>query len=170
MKKITVQELSPESFKSYGWAVMPQQGAPDIQNAFIDYWHEVADLSVTGTPWHIGFMRVKKNPPVLSTLQKLRRSVEMYFTLDGGPGVEFVALSAPDGSPDLATLKCFSLSGGQSIIVDRDVWHCTPFALAEKTDYALVLAGDVLVRTADGTLGVDRETIDYFSLEETFTI
>lgn len=170
MKTIPVTPLTPEAFRPYGWAVMQQAGPPEIQNAFIDYWHDVADLSNLGTLGVAGFMRVKKNPPVLKTLQKLHKSVEAYFTLDGGDSVEFVALPGTDGKPDLATLACFYLSGGQSIVVGQGVWHCTPFAVSEKVDFALILHNDVIFRNADRSLGVDMTTIEYFTLEEEITI
>jgi len=170
MKKIPVTPLTPDAFRPYGRAVMQQDSPPDIQNDFIDYWHDVADLANLGTLGLTGFMRVKQNPPVLRTLQKLHKSIEVYFTLDGNSSLEFVALPGADGKPDLATLACFSLTGGQSIVVGEGVWHCTPFALSDKVDFALILHNDVIVRNADRTLSVDPATIEYFTLAEEITI
>jgi ureidoglycolate lyase len=170
MKIISAQSLTVEAFKPYGWAVMQPEKSPEIENSAVSYWHDMADISNLGNVGTLGFMRVKKNAPLLTTLQKLNRSIEVYLTLDGNPSIEFVALSGSDGQPDLTTLKAFKLSNGQSVVVNVGVWHCTPFSLEEKTDFALILHNDVIILKPDGNYGVDLDTIQYCSLEEEFSI
>lgn len=170
MKNIIAEKLSHKAFEPYGRAIMKGEGAPDIQNDQIDYWDDMADISSLAGQGSIGFMRVKRMPIVLGMLQMLHESAELYLTLDGNPSVVFVALSDADEKPDLSTLKAFKMDGGQGVVVDKKVWHCTPFTLADKTDFALLLKNNVIIKNEDGSFGVDLDTIVYAELEEQFAI
>lgn len=170
MKKIKPIKLSQEVFKPYGWVIMQGETEPDIANEQIEYWDDMADITSMGNMGSLGFMRVKRIPVKLGMLQLLHNSSELYITLDGNPSVVFVALSGHDENPDLSTLKAFLLENGQSIVVNKKVWHCTPFALTEKTDFALGLKNNVIIKNADGSFGVDLDTIVYSELKEEYTI
>ena len=147
---------------------MPREGAPDIANDQIDYWDDIAEISSLNGMGSLGLLRVKKTPVELKKMVKLFDSTEAYITLDGNPSIEFVALDK-DGKPDEATLKAFMLQGGQGVVVAKNVWHCTPFALADKTDFALILKNNIIVKQGDGTFGLDFENIVYEDLSETYT-
>jgi len=170
MKTIVAERLEHKAFEPYGRAIMAGDSAPDIQNDQIDYWDDMADISSLAGQGSIGFMRVKKMPIKLGMLQMLHESAELYITLDGNPSVVFAALSGADDKPDLSTLKAFKMDGGQSVVVDKKVWHCTPFTLADKTDFALLLKNDIIIKNEDGSFGVDLNTIVYEELAEPFTI
>ncbi len=42
-----------------------------------------------------------------------------------GELIHIVALSGPDGAPDLATVKAFRLAPGIGLNMGRDVWHAS---------------------------------------------
>lgn len=170
MKKLKLIKLSHESFKPYGWAIMQGKEKPDLVKDQIDYWDNVADISNLNGLGTIGFMRSKKIPIELDLLYMMHDSIRMYITLDGNASVEFVALTGDDGKPDLSTLKAFLLEGGQSVIIDKKVWHCTPFTLEEKTDFAMGLKNNVMFKDKNGNLDVNLNTIVYYELEEKYTI
>lgn len=169
MKKLAAQKLSKEAFAPYGDAIMPGENAPDISNDQIDYWNDIAQIKSLNGKGSLGLLRVKKTPVELKAMVKLFDSIEAYITLDGNPSIEFVALCGADGKPDESTLKAFLLEGGQGIIVAKKVWHCTPFALAAKTDFALMLKDNIIVKQPDGSFGLDFENIVYEDLSETYT-
>jgi ureidoglycolate hydrolase len=170
MKQIKIERLNQAAFKPYGYAIAEGEGIPDIQNRQIDYWDNVADITGLGSMGALGFMRVKKKEIILSALQMLYDSPELYITLDGNPSVIFVALTSKESEPDLVTLKAFLMENGQSVAVNEKVWHCTPFTLSDKTDFALILKNNVIIKNPDGSFGVDLTTIAYADIAENYTI
>lgn len=170
MKKIKPIKLTTEAFKPYGWAIMQGEQEPDLVKDQIDYWDTVADISNLGDMGTLGFMRSKKIPVELDLLNLMYDSIRMYITLDGNSSVIFVALNGDDGKPDFDTMKAFLMEDGQGVVIDKNVWHCTPYTLDEKTDFAMGLKNNVLFKEADGTLNVNMDTIVYYELEEKYTI
>ena len=169
MKKLVAQKLSKEAFAPYGDVIMPRESAPDISNDQIDYWDGIADITTLNGMGSLGLLRVKKIPVELKNMVKLFGSTESYITLDGNPSIEFVALAGKDGKPDESTLKAFLLEGGQGVVIAQKVWHCTPFALTDKTNFALILKNNIIEKQEDGSFGLNFENIVYEDLSETYT-
>ncbi len=169
MKKLTLQKLSKEAFAPYGDVIMPQERTPDIANDQIDYWDNIAEIKSLQGMGSLGLLRVKKTPAILKNMVKLFDSTESYITLDGNPSIEFVALCDKDGKPDESTLKAFLLEGGQGVVIAKQVWHCTPFALSDKTDFALILKDNIIVKQPDGSFGLGFEYIVYEDLSDPYT-
>jgi ureidoglycolate lyase len=169
MKKLELQKLTKKAFAPYGDVIMPGENTPDIQNDQIDYWDGIADITTLDGMGSLGLLRVKKTPVELKNMVKLFDSTESYITLDGNPSIEFVALCDKDGKPDETSLKAFLLEGGQGVVIGKQVWHATPFALSEKTDFALILKNNIIEKQEDGSFGLNFENIVYEDLSETYT-
>jgi ureidoglycolate lyase len=168
LKKLSVHKLTKSAFEPYGEVIMPGEEAPDITNEQIDYWDSIADITSLDGMGSLGFLSVKKTSVELKNMVKLFDSTESYITLDGSSSIEFVALDK-GGKPDESSLKAFLLEGGQGVVVAKNVWHCTPFAMTDKTDFALILKNNIIVAQQDGSFGLDFENIVYEDLSETYT-
>ena len=65
----------------------------------------------------------------------------------------------------MSTLQAFILEEGDGVVIDKGVWHWTPYALTEKASFAMGLKNDIM-SAKDGTYTVDETKVKYFTLEE----
>jgi ureidoglycolate lyase len=167
MKTIKAKPLTDENFKSFGWVMKKPNTPVEIETHWLRYWHETVDLSNLEGMGMMGFMQMKRVPIICEKLLILHNSIEMYISLDGKPSIAFVAPGDPKDSnkPDVEKLEAFILENGSSIIVNKGVWHWSPFPLTETADFALGLKNNVIFRKGDG-FDVDSNEILYYDLEE----
>lgn len=166
MKKIIPEKINPSNFQPFGSLLMQPEREQDIETHWLQYWHNMVDMSSLGGKGLLGFMRVKRVPILCEKLLMLFNSIEMYVSLDGKPSIIFVA-PGKDGvnEPDLTRLQAFMLEGGASVAVERGIWHWSPFPLTETADFALGLKNNVILQDKNG-FSVNDEEIQYFDLIE----
>ncbi len=168
---ITPEKLTDSNFKDFGWVMKKPERNFDFETHWLQYWHNAVDLSNFTGDGLMGFMRMKRVPIKCEKLLVLYNSVEMYLSLDGKPSVVFVAAGKPGGDmePDLNTLRAFILEDGAGVVVEKGVWHWSPFPLSEHADFALGLKNNVILQ-AGTEFSANNEEILYYDLETPIAI
>ncbi len=167
---IKAERLSDDNFKAYGWVMKKPGRKADVENEQLAYW----DNSVTLTNFMgngvFGFLEVKRIPIELKMLDLLTDSLRIYFSIDAKPSIQFVALNEKGTlKPDMKTLKAFILEDGDGVVIEKGVWHWTPFALTEKAVFAMGLKNDIMT-FSKGKYAVDDSKVKYHSLDESVTV
>ena len=87
MEKLTVVELTPESFRGYGSVLSVSPGTPMADSEEITYWGKVAELEM-GPRVSTGYLSCKPRPGVLKQLERHLRTPEDPRRRAGGlPGL-----------------------------------------------------------------------------------
>jgi|GEM_PF-1820355 len=166
MKLVKAQRLDDTNFENYGWAIRKPDRDADVENEQLRYWDNCADLSNFTGNGLLGFLEVKRIPVEMKMMDMLTESLRIYLSIDGKPSVQFVALNDPAANqPDMSTLQAFILEEGDGVVIDKGVWHWTPYALTEKASFAMGLKNDIM-SAKGGTYTVDETKVKYFTLEE----
>lgn len=150
MQTVKVQKLEARAFKPFGWVIVAPDGQADIETGFVQYWHDVVDLTRLKNGM-IGFLKVKRVPLAIDRLEMLPNGMELYISTDGLPSV--MAVAPPDpltGGPDIGRLSAFVLENGVSPVVAPGIWHWNPFPLSETAHFALVIQREVIIQGKNG--------------------
>jgi ureidoglycolate hydrolase len=165
MKTIKAVPLTVENFKPFGWALTIPETKGDFDTDTMQYWDQMIDLTNLGEKGMIGFLRVKRMPLVCKTLDVLPNSLEFYISMDGKPSILPVAPYNSDRQkPDMSKMKAFIIEGN-GVAVRENIWHCTPFPLAEYVNFALGLKNNVIIQK-EGEYTVDDDNIIFQDLDE----
>jgi ureidoglycolate hydrolase len=166
MELIKAKRLDDSNFKNFGWTMRKPDRGADAENEQLAYWDHCADLTNFTGNGLLGFLEVKRIPIELKMMDLLTESLRIYLSIDGRPSVQFVALNdAASNQPDLATLQAFILEEGDGVVIDKEIWHWTPFALTEKASFAMGIRNDIM-SACNGTYTVDGTKVKYFTLAE----
>ncbi|MBI9106095.1 MAG: ureidoglycolate lyase [Spirochaetales bacterium] len=148
---IKIELMTFDNFKPYGCMLSyPSDEQPDITREDLDYWKRPMSLSGLDSDGEFSFMRVKRREIILRKLDRLPASAELYLSLDGCSSVYFVAApsSGANAKPDTHRIKAFLYSGPGGVLINPEVWHCTPFPLAHDADFFLGLRSNVILKNA----------------------
>lgn len=146
---IKVELMTFNNFKPYGCMLSyPGDEQPDIAREDLDYWKRPMSLSGLHSDGELSFMRVKRREILLQKLDRLPESAELYLSLDGCASVYFVAAPVTGGNaePKMSEIKAFIYSGNGGVLINPEVWHCTPFPLAHDADFFLGLRSNVILK------------------------
>ena len=72
---------------------------------------------------------------------------EMFIPQRGPSIMGFAPASSDDGpgaAPDISKAVAFTIDGGSAFVVDKGVWHTTPFPLEEEAEFLLALPVKIL--------------------------
>lgn len=161
------EKLTDTNFKDFGWVMKRPERDFDFETHWLKYWHNTVDLSNLEGMGLMGFMEMKRVPIVCEKLLMLHNSIEMYISLDGKPSIVFAAPGKADNprQPDISKLRAFILEDGAGVVVDKGIWHWSPFPLTEKADFALGLKNNIILQMGS-EFSANLEEIVYFDLEE----
>jgi ureidoglycolate hydrolase len=151
MEKLTVVELTPESFRGYGSVLSVSPGTPMADSEEITYWGKVAELEM-GPRVSTGYLSCKPRAGMLKQLERHLRTPEILVALRGDSLVCMARPSAP-GSKVIDGLQAFHVRQGQAFAMAPGTWHWAGFPTA-KTEAVF------LVVFAAGTEGEDLEFTD----------
>jgi len=151
MKKLTVVDLAPESFRGYGSVLSVSPGIPMADSEEITYWGKVAEVEM-GPRVSTGYLACKPRAGVLKQLERHLRTPEILVALHGDSLVCLARPSAP-GSKAIDGLQAFRVRRGQAFAMAPGTWHWAGFPTA-KTEAVF------LVVFAAGTEGTDLEFTD----------
>lgn len=151
MEKLTIVDLTPESFRGYGSVLSTGPGAPMADSEEITYWGKVAELEM-GARVSTGYLSCKPRPAVLKQLERHLRTPEILVALGGDSLVCMARPSAP-GSKGIAGLQAFRVRQGQAFAMAPGTWHWAGFPTGKT-------AAVFLVVFASGTEGDDLEFMD----------
>ena len=147
-----IEDLTPDGFAPYGVALGFADGHDQTNagfNAASDFWHEHDFIS--GTPgaeflWVI----YRSNDPMVTVLEAHLHTEQALLPLTGEV-IQIVAVTGPDGGPDLASLRAFRVRQGQGIVMAPGCWH------ASRTDGTAVSCA-MLTRNS-----TTRDLVNYLS-------
>ena len=151
MEKLTVVELTPESFRGYGSVLSVSPGAPMADSEEITYWGKVAELEM-GPKVSTGHLSCKPRPGVLKQLERHLRTPEILVAVRGDSLVCLARPSAP-GSKAIDGLQAFHVKQGQAFAMAPGTWHWAGYPTKKE-------AAVFLVVFASGTEGEDLEFTD----------
>jgi ureidoglycolate lyase len=151
MEKLTVVELTPESFRGYGSVLSVTPGTPMADSEEITYWGKVAELEM-GPRVSTGYLSCKPRPGVLKQLERHLRTPEILVALRGDSLVCMAKPSA-SGSKVIDGLQAFHVRQGQAFAMAPGTWHTAGFPTG-KTEAMF------LVAFTAGTEGADLEFTD----------
>jgi len=157
MKKLTVVDLTPESFRGYGSVLSVSPGIPMADSEEITYWGKVAELEM-GAHVSTGYLACKPRSGVLKQLERHLGTPEILVALRGDSVVCMARPSAP-GSKGISGLQAFHVRQGQAFAMSPGTWHWAGFPTG-KTEAVF------LVVFASGTEGEDLEFTDLESPRE----
>jgi ureidoglycolate hydrolase len=157
MEKLTVVEMTPQSFRGYGEVLSVGPGTPMGSSQEFTYWGKVAELQM-GSVVSTGYLSCKPRAGVLRQLERHLRTPEILVALRGDSLVCMARPSAP-GSKGIDGLQAFHVRQGQAFAMGLGTWHWAAFPIG-KTEAVF------LVVFASGTEGADLEFTDLDGLRQ----
>jgi ureidoglycolate hydrolase len=151
MNRLTVVDLTPETFRGYGDVLSVGPGTPMANSEEITYWGKVAELQM-GARTSTGYMACKPRPGVLKQLERHLRTPEILVALRGDSLVCMAKPSAP-GSKSIDGLQAFRVKQGQAFAMAPGTWHWAAYPVRREEAMFLVVF-------ASGTEGADLEFTD----------
>jgi ureidoglycolate lyase len=154
-----VEELTPESFASFGRLVARPARAHDAGGPGWRWWAEVARLTGEGRVW--GFGRLDLEPTALRFDWAERHlQTEEAVIATTADILVYVAPAEGNGEgsrpPRPEEFRVFRLPAMTGVVLERGVWHGAPLATrSETTALVLILEGtghnDVVLTRFPGT-------------------
>jgi ureidoglycolate hydrolase len=169
---VDLKPMTFDNFAKFGWLLKyPEDEKPDITVPDLDYWKKPMDLSGFKSDGEFSFMRVKKREILLTMLDVLHESIEVYLSLDGRSSIFFAApaLEGNVNKPDVSKIEAFIFSGPGGFAVKTGVWHWTPYPLSHDADFVLGLRNNVLIQK-DGNIEVGEGQVIYQELDEPISV
>lgn len=153
---VATTPLTPESFAPYGQVIMADKGVPEYV-AWIGHIGNLrpeAKLNVT-------FMSFAPAdyPARMTKFERHPFSHQMFVPLERTNHLVVVCSALENGDPDLATIKAFHASGGQTVIYTANVWHTPRTILYESGSF-------IMLRWDAGT----RTDTEFFNLDQPFEV
>jgi ureidoglycolate lyase len=124
---LRVSPLTEDALAPYGWFLgkpMTGSSATIYTDPATDFWHQCMFDPGAGGRAEILWVNYRNNDPIVAKLEKHHLTEQAVVPLEGEI-IQVLALSAPDGAPDLATLRAFRLQPGVGISMRPGVWHAT---------------------------------------------
>jgi ureidoglycolate lyase len=133
---VQVRSVSPTSFEPYGWVLGKPPSLTADPAAYTspatDFWHEHTFDPGKDGDVEVLWVKYRDNDPIVARLEKHYLTQQAVIPLTGAI-TQIVACEAPDGMPDLTSVRAFRLSPGIGVCMRPGVWHAT------RSDSALCL-------------------------------
>lgn len=152
---VKIQSISDELFAPFGHA----HAAPK-RPVRVDYSAAISSLRADAAPsLYTTFVPAREAPIEVTLLERHRYSSQTFLPLGAEGYLIIVALSLPDGTPDVSTVRAFRVPGNRAITYAAGTWHHPMIALGQDAGFAVMM-------WLDG--GPDDE--EYFSLDRHFLV
>lgn len=145
--EIVAEPLTVKAFEPFGWVV---EGPPEPGRVYVS---ETLANGRPGARVSLSVVRVEpKTLPLEATiLERHEFSSQTFFPLRLSRYLVVVALSAPDGGPDVKSAQAFVARAGQGITYRMGTWHHGLTVLDAPAELAVLM-------WTDGTAG-DEEFV-----------
>jgi ureidoglycolate lyase len=128
MNLITIQPLTIDTFRRYGWllgkTIRLDGSIPAFRNAETDFREEHIFDPGRGGETQVLWVNYRNRQLAVSSLEVHRLSQQAIVPLTGEI-IHIVADSEPDGSPDISSLSAFRVPVGEGICMRAGCWHAT---------------------------------------------
>jgi len=154
--ELYVAELTPEEFAPYGTVLGKPLPAAAGVTAFSaprsDFWREHV-FAADGRDPEILWVIYRDTDTRIDRLEMHTLTEQAVVPLTGDI-IQIVAVSAPAGAPDMATIRAFRVPVGKGLCMRRGCWHATRVVAAESACLMLTRS----TTTADLIGHLDRGT------------
>lgn len=162
IRRIAAEPLSATGFAAFGDVLAPREDRLDNRDLLemgyarmsddveeqrlddfdvLDYWGGIATIS--REPMRLGYLRPKKRPLAFSWFERHVKGTQTFIPLNGNSSVFAVAppdgRDEPDALPDLDQVRAFVLDGTCGVNIYPGTWHWTPFPLAARADFIILV-------------------------------
>jgi ureidoglycolate lyase len=156
-RTVTAEMLSPAAFAVFGDVA---ERPIDTRRRYLPTAGDRAADAANFSFWISSAARLGSLPLAITTLERHPFSAQTFVPLGTSRYLAIVCGAAPDGLPDLATLRCFIAGPHQGVTFARNVWHHPMTVLDEAMEFAVAMAttgrqdDDVFVEIAAGVQAV----------------
>lgn len=133
---ITPEPLSPAAFATFGDVA---ERPIAVRRRYLPIAADRTDDAATPVLWISSAARTGLLPMQLTTLERHPFSAQTFIPLGAEKYLAIVCATAPDGSPDLATLRCFIAGAHQGITFARNVWHHPMTVLGPAMEFVVAM-------------------------------
>jgi ureidoglycolate lyase len=136
-RMIQVEILTADAFKDYGKVIdLPEYKAGKIGDGW-DCWWNLGTMDVA-VPVGTGLVLTRERLNIVDSMERHVDAVELLLPFDKAI-IQPVALCSdpddPNAKPDPSTVRCFRIEPGQSIIMDKGIWHSAAYSVSGETRY-----------------------------------
>ena len=142
VKEVKAQELTKNSFKTYGQVIELPQRDPIVSLPTHSYWHSIGDIGSLGDEGVVGYLITKHRDFTFTQMERHTRTIEVFIPLEGCsifPVAPPSDLNDPNAMPSPEDVTAFILDGKKGVILDEGTWHWAPFPLGIESTFALLL-------------------------------
>ncbi|MET0709894.1 MAG: ureidoglycolate lyase [Tardiphaga sp.] len=133
---VTPEPLSAAAFARFGDVA---ERPIDVRRRYLPTAQDRSEEAATATLWISSAARLGTLPLQLTTLERHPYTAQTFIPLGSGSYLAIACASAADGTPDLATLRCFIAGAHQSVTFARNVWHHPMTVLGEAMEFAVAM-------------------------------
>jgi len=133
---VTPEPLSPAAFAAFGDVA---ERPIDVRRRYLPNALDRSDEAATPALWISSAAAVGALPMQLTTLERHPYTAQTFIPLGPERYLAIACAAAADGSPNLATLRCFIAGGHQSVTFKRNVWHHPMTVLGQAMEFAVAM-------------------------------
>lgn len=153
MKQMEVMELTPDSFKEYGYVISQSDAQPNTNNEEFTYWGKVSQSEMSKLV-STGVLVCHERQNVVEKLERHVNTPEILAALEGDSVICVGKRHDGTGSPsEIKGIKAFRIKQGDAICMYSGTWHWIPFPENCKNS-------KFMVAFASGTEDNDLEIVD----------
>ncbi|WP_186091881.1 ureidoglycolate lyase [Burkholderia gladioli] len=132
---LTAHALTPDEFAPFGEVVSTDAAA---RRSHFRYAFEASERAVQPAMWVSYPSTVSSDEVEITKLERHPHAAQTFIPIREGRYLVVVCQSAPDGSPDVSTLRALIADEGQAVTYRRDVWHHGLTVLDTRSRFAVV--------------------------------
>ncbi len=141
-RTLTLEPLTADAFAPFGQVIQAAGDAVAANQgtaARYDFAARLANLRPAARPNVAVFRATPRALPMpVRLLERHPRSSQMFVPMTAPRYAVLVARDAPDGAPDLDTLRAFACAPWQAVNYDPGVWHHPMIALDAPSDFVML--------------------------------
>jgi ureidoglycolate lyase len=131
--QLAIEELTPDSFASFGRVVDVPDHEPDAMGDPWRWWAQTAVLERAERRYAVGYLQVDPGRGGFDWAERHSESEEMVIPVHG----ELLLYVA---APEPRDFRVFRVRPGQALILAKGVWHGAPLASGESASALVLLA------------------------------
>lgn len=133
---VSLEPLSAEAFAPFGDVASRPTGE---RRRYLPTMVNCADEAQSFSLWISGAATLGRLPFRATTLERHPYSAQTFVPLGSARYLAVVCLAAPDGDPDLSTLRGFIARPDQVITYARNVWHHPMIVLDVPMEFVVAM-------------------------------
>lgn len=155
MKLYTIKslELSKEEFAPFGQVIDIPKDDPEYITERFNLWPRLGQVKVN-KEIQIGISTFFKRPFRFAQMERHLNSMEVMLFLNGIFYMPFAIAQGndPEELPKVDSIKIFKFNSLQGVVLNKCIWHWTPFPLSENTSGMFIFEtgtekNDLIIKT-----------------------